>query len=50
MMSLTPVADHRAVDGVIAGDFLRRVKEALELAPSVNGRSWDPARGYSFLG
>ena len=30
MMSLTLAADHRAVDGVIAGEFLRRVKEALE--------------------
>lgn len=30
LMSLTLAADHRAVDGVIAGDFLRRVKEALE--------------------
>lgn len=31
-MSMTLGADHRAVDGVIAGDFLRRVKEALEQA------------------
>ena len=30
MMSLTLAADHRAVDGVIAGDFLRRVRQALE--------------------
>lgn len=30
LMSLTLAADHRAVDGVIAGDFLRRVKQALE--------------------
>ena len=29
-MSLTLAADHRAVDGVIAGDFLRRVGKALE--------------------
>lgn len=30
LMSLTLAADHRAVDGVIAGDFLRRVRQALE--------------------
>lgn len=30
MMSLTLAADHRAVDGVISGQFLRRLKEALE--------------------
>ena len=30
LMSLTLAADHRAVDGVIAGDFLRRVGQALE--------------------
>ena len=29
-MSLTLAADHRAVDGVIAGDFLRRVGQVLE--------------------
>ena len=29
-MSLTLAADHRAVDGVIAGDFLRRVVQVLE--------------------
>ena len=36
MMSLTLAADHRAVDGVIAGEFLRRVQEALEKAPALN--------------
>ncbi|MDE0005386.1 MAG: dihydrolipoamide acetyltransferase family protein, partial [Rhodospirillaceae bacterium] len=30
LMSLTLAADHRAVDGVVAGDFLRRVRQALE--------------------
>lgn len=30
VMSLTLAADHRAVDGVIAGEFLRRTKKALE--------------------
>ena len=30
MMSLTLAADHRAVDGEIAGDFLRRVGQTLE--------------------
>ena len=30
LMSLTLAADHRAVDGVIAGEFLRRVSQALE--------------------
>jgi len=30
LMSLTLAADHRAVDGVIAGDFLRRIRQALE--------------------
>ena len=30
VMSLTLAADHRVVDGVIAGEFLRRIKKALE--------------------
>lgn len=35
MMSLTLAADHRAVDGVISGQFLRRLKEALERPESL---------------
>ena len=34
-MSLTLAADHRAVDGVIAGEFLHRLKEALEQVSEV---------------